>query len=758
MTPWWRSLPIALVFVFAPVPSGSFEQAKPAITSVRAVPPAAEAKPLRSSIHGIERVDDYAWLRDPNWHQVLHDPSALAPMIRAHLEAENRYSEAVLDPLSGLRATLVQELRGRVDPDQSEVPTPDGPYDYWTKFLPGAEQPRIVRTLRSGGPEEVLLDGEALAQGKSYFALGKHRQSPDHRYYAYLVDQTGSENYLLHIRDLTSGRDLPEVTSDVSDFAWSKDGGTLFYVRRDSEHRPLLVYRHTLTTDPANDRLVYEEKDLGFEVSLANIRSGRFVVITSTDENTAEQWLIDAARPESMPALIALREPNVRSWCDDWGDERLVILTNADGADDFKIVTAPISAPTRENWRDLVPHQQGRRIIQMKAFAGYLVRIEREDGSERLVIRRKSDGQQHTVRLAEEAFSLELASIHDFQTPTIRFHYSSPATPRQTFDYNMETRTSVLRKQQKLPSSFNTSSYAVRRLSVPTRDNEYVPVTLLYKRDLPIDGSAPLFIEGYGAYSFAFPASFDANLLSLVDRGFIYAIAHIRGGLEKGERWRNAGRLRNKTNTFTDFIAVTEHLITSGYAAPGRIVARGDSAGGLLMGAIANMRPDLFAGIVARVPFVDTLNTSLDESLPLTIGDFPEWGDPIRDVTDYRSIASYAPYENVAAQPYPHMLVTAGVSDPRVPYWEPAKWVAKVRAMKTNDARILLMTAMSGHFEASGRFATLDEVALMQAFALDVVGLNRNAGAFQLEALPPGPPNIHSNSGRSPESTPRSPR
>jgi oligopeptidase B len=359
-------------------------------------------------------------------------------------------------------------------------------------------------------------------------------------------------------------------------------------------------------------------------------------------------------------------------------------------------------------------------------LASHLVRLEREGGLERLVVRRKSDGNEHAVTFHEAAYSVRLDPPYEFGTRRIRFEYSSPATPRQIYDYDMESRRRVLRKQQKIPSGHDPAAYVVRRLDVTTADNEQVPVTLLHRKEIRLDGSAPLFLEGYGAYSFIFPAAFDSNLLSLVDRGFVYAIAHVRGGSEKGERWRNAGRQGNKINSFKDFIAVAEHLIEARYTASGRIVARGESAGGMLVGAVANMRPDLFAGIVARVPYVDTLNTLLDESLPLTVGDFPELGNPNQDVAAYRYVASYAPYENVTAQPYPHMLVTAGTSDPRVQYWEPAKWVAKLRAMKTNDARILLTTSISeGHFGAPGRFQELDELAMMQAFALDVTGMHR---------------------------------
>jgi oligopeptidase B len=705
--------------------SESLENAAAEATSVRPVPPQAPRKPVRLTAHGIERVDDYAWLRDPNWREVIQDPSRLAPEIRAHLEAENKYAEAVLAPLASLRLKLVEEMIGRIEPDESDVPLPDGPYAYWAKYLPGAEHPRIVRSACGGGSEELLLDGPVLAEGKPYFSFGDYRHSPDHRLFGYAVDETGSESYHLRIRDLRSPRDLPDVILDVSTFAWARDSRTLFYVRLDDDHRPRFVYLHRIGSDPAGDRLVYEEKDLGFEVSIASTRSGRFVVISTENGDTSEQRLIDAARPQLKPLLVVTRTLGLRYYVDDWGD-RLVIRTNADGAADFKIATAPASAPGRKNWRELLPHKEGRRILEIVALADHLVRLERENGLERLVIRRKAAGDEHAVVVDEEAYSLDLQSPYEFDTRIIRFSYSSLATPKQVFDYDAESRERVLRKQQRIPSGHDRSAYILRRLAVTTADIEQVPVTVMHRKDLPIDGSAPLYLEGYGAYSYVFPISFDSKILSLVDRGMVYAIAHVRGGLEKGERWHDAGRRANKPNTFTDFIAVAEYLNKAGYAAPGRIVARGDSAGGLLMGAVANMRPDLFAGIVARVPFVDVLNTMLDESLPLTVSDFSEWGDPIRDVAPYRTIADYAPYENVVAQRYPHILVTAGISDPRVQYWEPAKWVAKLRARKTNDARIALVIRMSaGHFGAAGRFEELDEVGLIQAFALDVTGLHR---------------------------------
>jgi oligopeptidase B len=685
-------------------------------------PPVAARRPVTLKSHGIERTDNYGWLRDTNWRQVMEEPTRLSREINEHIAAENGYADAMLAPLAPLRAELIAEMKGRIVQDDSGVPQRDGPHAYWRKFIPGADHPQLMRSRADGTSEEVLVDGAALAAGKSYFSFGSFHHSPDHRLYAYMVDETGSESFQLRILDIGAKRNLPEVISKVTDFTWAGDNMTLFYVRHDDDHRARFVYRHRLGTDPAKDSLVYTEKDLGFEASVGLTRSGRFVTIATGSSDTSEAYLIDALRPNSKPVLVARRKPNLRYYVDDWSD-RLVIRTNANGAEDFKIVTAPLSAPGPRNWLDLVPHRQGRQILGAMPFARHLATLERENGIERLVIRRKSDGASHPITFNEEAYDLDFAGSYEFDTSTLRFSYSTPATPDRIIDYDMESRQSVLRKEQKIPSGHEPSNYVVRRLSVTTADNEEVPITLLHRKDLVQDGSAPLFLEGYGAYAFVFPTSFDSHILSLVDRGFVYAIAHIRGGLEKGERWRNAGRRYNKMNSFNDFIAAAEHLIKQGYTTKGRIVARGDSAGGLLMGAVANMRPDLFAGIIARVPFVDAINTMLDETLPLTVSDFPEWGNPKKDLMAYRTIASYSPYDNIKPQAYPPMLVTAGISDPRVQYWEPAKWVAKLREMKTNDSRIMLVTRMSaGHFGASGRFTELDEVALIQAFALDVVG------------------------------------
>jgi oligopeptidase B len=728
----WPAL-VALVLVVPPVVSATAEsQRAPAATkSAPVAPPVAARKPIHLTAHGHVRVDDYAWLRAENWRDVVQDPSKLPSDIRAYLEAENQYASAVLAPLTDFRARLVAEMKGRLQPQDSGVPMPDGPYSYWQKFVAGGEHLVMVRAPRDGGEEEVLVDGNVLAQGRPYFAFGESsRHSPDHRHFAYTIDDSGAESFALLVRDLETRRDLPATIKAVSGFAWA-DSSTIYYVRQDDDLRSRFVYRHRLGTDPANDALVYEEPDLQFSVSVGRTTSGRFVVISTASSDTSEDRIIDTSKPESEPRLVQAREPGLMYGVDDGGD-RLIIQTNADGAEDYKIVTAPLTTPGRETWRDLVPYREGRRIASMAALANHVVRLERENGLSRIVIRRASDGVEHAISFDAEAYDAQYVSPYEHDSRTIRFHIATPSTPRRTYDYDLETRQRVLRKERQIPSGHDPAAYAVRRVFVATADKEEVPITIFHRKELPLDGSAPLFIEGYGAYAYNFDPTFDSNVLSLVDRGFVYAIAHVRGGIEKGERWRNAGRRLNKINTFLDFIAATEQLIRAGYTSRGRIVARGDSAGGLLMGAVANMRPDLFAGIVARVPFVDALNTMLDEALPLTASDAPEWGDPIRDVAAYRNIAGYAPYDNVKAQPYPHILVTAGISDPRVQYWEPAKWVAKLRAMNTNDARIMLITQLSaGHSGPSGRFVELDEAALIAAFALHVTDWREPAAPDQ---------------------------
>lgn len=686
--------------------------------------PRASKRPVRTEHHGVTLVDDYAWLRADNWQDVIRDPAVLPADIRAHLEAENRWCEAAMADTAALQTALVKEMRGRIKEDDSSVPAPHGPYAYASRYLEGAQYPRFVRTLRDGGPEEVLLDADKLAEGAAYFHLGTVSHSPDHRLLAWSLDDKGSEFHMVRLKDLDSGADLPdEVPNTAGGVSWAADGRSFFYAWLNDNHRTEKIFQHVVGTPASDDVLVYQEPDAGFFTGVGKTQSGRFIVIESHDHETSEVRVIPAADPTAAPRLIAVREREVEYAVADDGNGRFYILTNADDAEDFKIVSAPVEAPGRENWVDVVAHKPGRLILSMTVYRGRMVRLEREDGLPRIVVRDLASGAEHSIAFAEEAYSLGLSGGYEFDTAVTRFTYSSPTTPAQVFDYDMGTRERFLRKTQEVPSGHESSDYVTRRILAPAKDGETVPVTILHHKDTPIDGSAPLLLYGYGAYGIAMPAGFSTKQLSLVDRGFVHAIAHIRGGTDKGHRWYKDGKKEKKVNTFTDFIAAAEHLIAEGYTRPGRIVAQGGSAGGMLMGAVANMAPSLFAGIVAVVPFVDVLNTMLDDTLPLTPPEWPEWGNPIESAEDFARIRSYSPYDNVEAKPYPAILAMAGLTDPRVTYWEPAKWVARLADTATGDAPLLLKTNMdAGHGGASGRFDGLKEDALEYAFALKVVG------------------------------------
>jgi len=689
----------------------------------RPLPPAARREPTFTVQHGVEFVDEYAWLRAANWQDVMRDPAVLDPQIRAYLDAENAYTEAALGDTAELQAALYAEMKARIKEDDSSVPAPDGPFEYYFAYVTGGQYPRVCRRRRGGGPEEILIDGNKEAEGQRYWQLGAAAHSPDHRYLAYAVDKKGSELFTIKIRDLATGKDLREAMPDTrSAIIWGNDSRTLFYVRLDANQRPLYVYRHRVGTPGKADVLIYEEKDKGFYVGVGQTQSSRFVTIEAHDHQTTEVYLIDADRPESEPRLLVPRVHGHEYAVEHHGD-RLIITTNSAGAEDFRICESPVGAPEQANWREIVAHKPGRLILETIAFQGHLVRLEREDGLPRIVVRRFADGAEHAVAFDEEAYSLGVSAGFEFDTTTVRFTYSSMTTPAQVFDYDMETRTRTLRKTQEVPSGHDPADYVTRRLYAPAADGETVPVSLLYRKGTPLDGSAPLFLYGYGAYGIAIPASFSTSRLSLVDRGFIFAIAHIRGGKDKGYRWYTEGKLEKKVNTFTDFIATGEYLVKEGYTRRGRIVANGGSAGGMLMGVIANMAPELFLGIIADVPFVDVLNTMLDESLPLTPPEWPEWGNPITSKRDFDTIRSYSPYDNVAAKAYPHIFAYAGLTDPRVTYWEPAKWIARLRHRNTGTNMILLKTNMeAGHGGASGRFEALKEIAVDYAFALKIAG------------------------------------
>ena len=692
-------------------------------------PPVAPKRPKRIEQLGRKRVDDYAWMKDENWRQVLHDPAALDPDIRAHLEAENAYTAAMLASTEPLQAQLFEEMKARIKPDDASVPAPDGPFDYYTRYAPGAQHPRYARRPRGQAEgEELLIDADALSKGKGYFQLGGAEHSPDHALFAWSADEQGSENYRVFVKDLATGLTMPEPAQDCTgDFAWSADSRWLFWIWRDAEGRPAKLFRRRARRGAADDVLVYEEPDDGFFLHVHRASSGGWIIVSTGNHETSEAWLIAPEDPTAAPRLVEPRTPGVLYDVEPWGEE-LVIRTNADGAIDFKLMLAPPADPAKAGWRELVAHEPGRLISGVMAFSGHLIRNERRNAEDRLVVTAKDGLEEHAIQFDEEAYALSPEPGFEYDTAILRFVYQSPTTPRRWFDYDMATRTRILLKTQEIPSGHTPEHYLVRRIQATAADGAEVPVTLLMRRDTPVDGSAPLLLYGYGAYGLALPASFSIVRLSLVDRGWIWAMAHVRGGSEKGRGWFLDGRRFQKKNSFTDFIAAAEHLAESGYGAAGRIVAEGGSAGGMLMGAIANMRPDLFAGIVAEVPFVDVLNTISDEDLPLTPPEWPEWGDPIRDAEAYDYIASYSPYDNVKPRPYPAILATGGLSDPRVTYWEPAKWAARLRPATTSGKPVLLKINMdAGHGGASGRFEHLKDPALAYAFAIWSIGLQEGS-------------------------------
>ena len=692
-----------------------------------ASPPHAARRDKIEERFGRTLIDPYAWLRDDNWQQVMREPESLAADIRAHLEAENAWTDQALSPIAGLREALFEELKGRIKEDDSTVPAPDGPWEYYRRFAAGGQYPILCRRPRGAtdsAAEQLLIDGDTEAAGEKFFSIGGTAHSSDHRLYAAAIDRNGSEYCTVELRDLESGTLLNERLSDSQgDLAFSTDGQNLVYTTLDDNHRPNCVRLHRVGHDATNDTVLHLEDDPGFFLGIGKTESGRFILIDAHDHSdTSEVHLLDAAAPNEAPRLLWKRQTGVTCDFSDHG-ERFFIRTNADDAIDFKIVEAPLADPSPGNWRDVVPHRQGCLIRGMVLFENYLVRLEREDALPRIVIREIASGNEHEIAFDEEAYDLSLMPGYEFATATLRFAYSSPTTPQRVFDYDMGTRERTIRKEQEIPSGHDPHAYVCRRVFAKSHDGADVPVTILHSKETAIDGTAPMLLYGYGSYGFAMPASFSPHVFSLVDRGFVYAIAHIRGGTERGYGWYLDGKLEKKKNTFLDFIAAAETLIAENYTSAGAVVGQGRSAGGMLMGAVANMRPDLFSGILGEVPFVDVINTMSDESLPLTPPEWVEWGDPIRDRDAFNDMASYCPYTNITDQPYPNVLATGGLTDPRVTYWEPAKWAAKLRHHNTGKNDILCWINMdAGHGGASGRFDRLKEIALSYGFALMVAG------------------------------------
>ncbi len=682
--------------------------------------PVTNKKQHETNFHGVSLKDDYFWLRAENWQEAMREPDKLPEDIKSYLNAENDYYETAMADTKGLQETLIAEMRGRIKEDDNSVPVKDGPFAYSWKYIEGGEHPIRIRTPRDGGEEQVLLDVNKEAEGKEYFEIGFVDEDPSHSILAWSRDTSGAEYYSLTFRDLDTGIDRDVEIKDVGSATWANET-TLFYSRVDENHRPSKIYRHTLGSSPDEDVLVYEEQDPRFYCGVGKTRSDAYVILSAGMNDQDELRIIPTDNIEADPVIIQERQDELEYSLEHQGN-RFLIHTNAGGAVDFKVVETPVDKPAMENWKDFIPSKEGRMIISCSAYKDWVIWMERENALPRICFMGK-DGKVNKISMKEEAYALGVSPSPEFDTNLFRFNYSSPTTPSQVFDYDLETGERTFLKEAEIPSGHNSENYIARRIHVKSHDGAQVPVTILHHKDTAIDGSAPCLLYGYGSYGMSMPAGFSANRLSLVDRGFIYAVAHVRGGEEKGRQWYEDAKFGKKVNSFHDFIAAGEELIKLDFTSKGNIVIMGGSAGGLLVGATVNMAPDLFAGVIADVPFVDVLNTILDDSLPLTPGEWSQWGNPIESKQAFDDIASYSPYDKVEKKDSPAMLVTGGVSDPRVTYWEPAKWVAKLREYKTDDNILLLRTNMSsGHFGKSGRFAALEDAARSYAFALKAVG------------------------------------
>ena len=685
-------------------------------------PPQVEKRPLETTQHGITRVDNYAWIRDEEWQEVLRDPTTLDDDIRAVLEAENDYYKKLTDDLEPLRQKLFSEMRGRIKEDDSSVPVKDGDWRYWVKYREGGEYPTYVRAPSTGGDEQVLFDGDKESEGSEFFNVGDVAHSPDHKLIATAIDRLGSEFFSIRVRNIETGEEYDETieSADGTGAVWNADSSAFLYIERDDNQRSKWVKLHRLGTDPATDTIVYEEPDDGFFLDISKSQSGDYIFIYSGSHTSSDVRFVRADDIGATPTLVEPRAENVEYSVEHHGDD-FYILTNADGAVDFKIVKTPINAPGKGNWSDWIAHEAGVYINDFTPYKDYLVRLERQDALPRIVIS-TYDGEEHSVEFDEAAYSLGLRSGYEFDTSTTRFVYESPSTPQQTFDYDMADRSRDLLKTQEVPSGHNADLYQVERIFAKAEDGAEIPVTILRLKSTPVDGTAPVLLYGYGSYGYYIPPSFSTSLLPLVDRGFIYALAHIRGGAAKGRQWYLDGKRDKKMNTFTDFNAAADTLIKDGYTSEKNIVIYGGSAGGLLVGAAVNLRPELYGGVIAAVPFVDVINTISDADLPLTPPEWDEWGNPIESAEEYGWIASYSPYDNIVDADYPPIMATGGLTDYRVTYWEPAKWIPRLRDEARGGPFVLRMNMGAGHAGSAARFERLDERAHLYAFALKVLG------------------------------------
>ncbi len=688
------------------------------------VAPVAQKIPDTLKEHGSYRVDDYFWMRLSDAQKKAETPDQQTQNVLDYLNAENEYLKEVMAPTDTLQETLYEEIIGRIKKDDESIPYDYNGYTYYSRFEEGQDYALYCRKKIGSEEEEVYINGPKLAEGKSYFGLGASSISIDNSLLAYALDTVSRRRYTIYFKDLISDKLLNDKIDNTSgNVVWANDNKTVFYISKDPiTLRSNKIFKHVLGTPQSQDELVYEEKDETFNCFMNKSKSNAYIFINSSQTVSTEVRFIDANKPDGDWKIIQPRARNLKYSVDHY-DTHFYIRTNND-AENFKLVKTPIENTTKEYWEDVIPHREDMFLQSFVLFKDYLVLSERKNGLRTIRVKTWDDKKDYYIDFNDPAYAAYLSTNLDFNTDKLRYFYTSLTTPGTTYDYNMRTKEQELLKQQEVLGDFNSENYESKRLYATARDGVKVPVSLVYKKDITLSDKTPLLLYAYGSYGSSREPTFSSSRLSLLDRGFVYAIAHIRGGQEMGRHWYEDGKLLNKKNTFTDFIDAGKYLIKEGYTSSDHLYAQGGSAGGLLMGAIMNMEPELWNGVVAAVPFVDIISTMWDESIPLTTFEFDEWGNP-KDKTYYDYMLSYSPYDNVEAKEYPNTLVTTGYWDSQVQYWEPAKWVAKLRALKTDDNMLIMDCNMeAGHGGASGRFKRNKNTALVYAFLLNLEGIN----------------------------------
>ena len=669
------------------------------------------------NIHQDELIDEYAWIKQKDWQSVLKDPSKLNKEVLKYLNEENNYKSEKLKNLDDFKEKIFKELKGRIKDKDSSVPVQDGQYSYYSKYLSNSEYPQFLRIDKNNN-EEIIFDANIKSKNFKFFNLNSVSHSHNHQYLAYNVDTNGSEYYDLSIEEISTKKIITKkIENTTGEIIWHPNNNIIFYTALDASHRPNKVFAHKIGSDPKSDTLVYEEKDAAYFCSPALSQSKKYLFIRTGDHQTSEYWFSHVDDFENIKCFKARKEKE--EYEIDHANDLFYILNNLDQCKNFKISTSSIN--NIEQWSDFIAYNPQHLLLDFTVLKKWLVLLQRVNGLNQILIKNLENSEEHLIKFEDEAYELSLLGQYEFDTNLIRISYSSPITPSTVYDYDCNLRQKIHRKTQEIPSGHNSKDYICKRVMVTAYDQEEIPLTIFYHKNTKLNGKAPLLLYGYGSYGITIPDNFSSNRFTLVNRGFIYAVAHIRGGREKGQEWYEKGKLMNKKNTFLDFISCAEYLCKNNYTSKGKIIAQGGSAGGLLMGYISNERPDLFLGIIAQVPFVDICNTMLDEDLPLTVTEIPEWGDMKKNEEAFKYIKSYSPYDNIKKQNYPNMLITGGITDPRVTYWEMTKWIAKLRDFKTDENLIILdMNMDAGHSGASGRYDYLKEVALTYIFALKI--------------------------------------